>query len=360
MKYATALALLGVANAGVIPMHKKNLTKDMVYGQLDRLQGKYLGGEHIDVKDFMNAQYFIDVEIGTPAQKFTMVPDTGSSNLWVYSHSCWAIPCWTHPTFDSSKSSTYQKDGQDFDITYGSGSIKGAVGKDVAKIGDDITATMGFGEVTKVSGASFLASQMSGIIGLAYNTISVDKLDTFMDLTTLTDKSFSFYLHDSADKSYMVIPGMDEENYAKVDSHKVVEQKYWAIQMDSVAQGTKKIDTSKYLGVIDSGTSLLVGPKAVVDQLIDGITVSADCKGIEDLPVITFTFDGTDYPLAPTDYVLQVSAAGQTECLLGIQSMDFPAGFNYFIVGDVFMRKYPSYFNLNDNTVSFQVAKTLA
>jgi hypothetical protein len=40
--------------------------------------------------------------------------------------------------------------------------------------------------------------------------------------------------------------------------------------------------------------------------------------------------------------------------------MDFPAGFNYFIVGDVFMRKYPSYFNLNDNTVSFLVQNTIA
>ena len=360
MKYATALALCGAASAGRIAMHKRNLTKDMFYGQLDSIQGKFLGGEHIDVQDFMNAQYFIDVEIGTPAQKFTMVPDTGSSNLWVYSHSCWAVPCWTHPTFDSSKSTSYQKDGQAFDITYGSGSIKGTVGKDVAKIADDITATMGFGEVTKVSGASFLASKMSGIIGLAYNTISVDKLDTFMDLSNLKDKSFSFYLHDTSDKSYMVIPGMDEENYAKVDSHPVREQKYWAIQMDSVAQGTKKIDTSKYLGVIDSGTSLLVGPKAIVDPLIEGITVAQDCSGIDSLPTITFTFDGTDYPLSAKDYVLQVSQLGQTECLLGIQSMDFPAGFNYFIVGDVFMRKYPSYFNLNDNTVSFQVAKTVA
>lgn len=114
-----------------------------------------------------------------------MVPDTGSSNLWVYSKSCWAIPCWLHPTFDNSKSSTYQKNGEAFDITYGSGSIAGTVGQDVAKIGDDITSQMGFGEVTKVSGASFLASQMSGIIGLAYNSISVDKLDTFMDLSNL-------------------------------------------------------------------------------------------------------------------------------------------------------------------------------
>ena len=40
--------------------------------------------------------------------------------------------------------------------------------------------------------------------------------------------------------------------------------------------------------------------------------------------------------------------------------MDFPEGFNYFILGDVFMRKYPSYFNLDENTVSFMVASTLA
>jgi hypothetical protein len=54
---------------------------------------------------------------------------------------------------------------------------------------------MGFGEITHVSGISFDVSQMSGIIGLAYSSISVDGLDTFMDLSNLTDKSFSFYLH---------------------------------------------------------------------------------------------------------------------------------------------------------------------
>jgi len=285
-----------------------------------------------------------------------MVPDTGSSNLWVYSHSCWAIPCWTHPTFNSKKSSTYKADTKAFDIQYGSGGIKGTLAHDVAKIGDDVTASMGFGEISHASGVSFLASQMSGIIGLAYNTISVDGLDTFMDLSTLKDKSFSMYLHDTADQSYMVVPGMDEENYSVVQAHKVKEQKYWGLQLDSIAQGTKKIDASKYIGVIDSGTSLLVGPKAIVDPLIDGIEVKKDCSNLDSLPSITFTFDGQDYPLSAHDYVLQI----QNQCMLGIQSMNFPEGFNYFIVGDVFMRKYPTYFNLNENTVSFMVAKTVA
>ena len=82
---------------------------------------------------------------------------------------------------------------------------------------------MGFGEVTSASGISFIASQMSGILGLAYNTISVDKLDTFMDLSNLDDKSFAFYLKDVSEDSYMTIPGMDTEGYDTIETHKVVE-----------------------------------------------------------------------------------------------------------------------------------------
>jgi cathepsin D len=157
----------------------------------------------------------------------------------------------------------------------------------------------------------------------------------------------------------MVVPGMDSENYETIEKHNVVEQKYWALKLDSIAQGDSKIDASDYKAVIDSGTSLLVGPKKIVDPLIKGITVKKDCSNIDSLPSMTFTIDETDYELDASDYVLKITQGGQSECLLGVQSMDFPEGFNYFILGDVFMRKYPSYFNLNDNTVSFQVAKTL-
>jgi hypothetical protein len=86
-----------MVEAKKIPMIKKDLTKEKIYRQMDSIQDKFLGaGQHIVVQDFMNAQYFIEVSVGTPAQKFTVVPDTGSSNLWLYSKSCWSVPCWTH------------------------------------------------------------------------------------------------------------------------------------------------------------------------------------------------------------------------------------------------------------------------
>ena len=96
-------------------------------------------------------------------------------------------------------------------------------------IGDDIEASMSFGEITIANGTSFLVSPMSGILGLAYDTISVNNLPTFFDNSSLEDKSFSFYLHDSDTDSYMVIPGMDSENYEEIQKHSVVEKKYWAL-----------------------------------------------------------------------------------------------------------------------------------
>jgi hypothetical protein len=158
---------------------------------------------------------------------------------------------------------------------------------------------MGFGEISSVSGAAFYASQMSGILGLAYNTISVNNLKTFVDLSTLEDKSFSFYLHYDTEKSYMTIPGYDESAMAgqQFQFHDVIEKKYFSLKLTGLRQGSTKIDAGNYKAVIDSGTSVLVGPKQLVDQLIAGITVRKNCKGIESLPDITFQIDGIDYTL---------------------------------------------------------------
>lgn len=153
----------GLAATATIPLQKRPLTK----ASLEKAAQIYKNGhyypfnglgEELPLKDYMNTQYFAEVSVGTPSQTFTVVPDTGSSNLWLYSKKCNDIPCWYHTTYDATASSTYQADGRAFDITYGSGSITGTVSKDVAQLGSVAVNGMGFGEVTGVSGVAFYAS----------------------------------------------------------------------------------------------------------------------------------------------------------------------------------------------------------
>jgi Eukaryotic aspartyl protease len=70
---------------------------------------------------------------------------------------------------------------------------------------------MKFGEITHVSGMAFYVSQLSGILGLAYDSISVSKLPTFLDTTSMKDKSFALYLALNPKDSFMTIPGYDKD-----------------------------------------------------------------------------------------------------------------------------------------------------
>ena len=286
---------------------------------------------------------------------FKVVPDTGSSNLWVYSSKCFSAACLTHSKYNEKTSSTYESDGQDFDISYGSGSVDGFVSKDVCGLTDDITALMSFGEIQKVKGSTFLISQMDGIIGLGFDSISVNSLPTFMSATdSITDKSFAFYMKTNPETSYMTIPGHDESlGLKEIFTHKVIEETYWNLDFISMTGPNGVIETAGYKAAIDSGTSLIMGPNTLFAPLLDGIVVAQDCSGLADLPDITLTFDSIDYVLTADDYVLKETILSQTQCIMGIMGADLPADFKYVIVGDVFMRKFPTKFNKDDSTVTF-------
>jgi hypothetical protein len=130
-----------------------------------------------ELRNFKNSQYVGTVGIGTPPQPFSVIFDTGSSNLWVPSVACNQPGCITHARFDSHLSSSYSTNGSLFGIRYGTGEVTGRVAQESVTLGPLTVTGQLFGEVTDERGTPFAPGAFSGILGLAYPSLTAPEFE---------------------------------------------------------------------------------------------------------------------------------------------------------------------------------------
>ena len=380
-----------------MPLKKVPLSQQLEYANIDEqvqaLGQKYMGvrpqkhmehlfaneGEYsiqpeknhpVAVSNFLNAQYFCDIAIGTPKQEFKVVLDTGSSNLWVPSEECGSIACYLHQKYDHSSSSTYKKNGTKFAIQYGSGSLEGYVSQDTLFIGDLEIKHQDFAEATSEPGLAFAFGRFDGILGLGYDTISVDGIVppfyNMLDQGLFDEPVFAFYIGDTnkdGDDSVATFGGIDKSHY-KGDMVKIPLRRkaYWEVDLDAITFGKETAEMDNTGAILDTGTSLIALPSTLAELLNKEIGAkkgfngqySIECDQRDSLPDLTFTLTGHNFTIGPYDYILEV----QGSCISAFMGFDIPepAG-PLAILGDAFLRQWYSVYDLGNHAVGLAKAK---
>lgn len=367
LKIFALIVCLATAELVRVPMKKIDNDEyitmvKMKHTKATKTYKNFGGKDDIVINDFQNAQYYGQVSVGTPKQNFDVIYDTGSSNLWVPGK-C-GFRCISKSKFDASKSSSYVENGTAFDIQYGSGPVSGKVETDTACLGSACAVSQGFAVITDVSGlgVGYVAGKFDGICGLAWDSISVDQMKTpfhnLVDSGALDASVFAFFLGDN-EAGELTIGGIDEDHYTgDITWANLVNETYWQIDMPLLAVGSSQIAKDAY-AVIDTGTSLIAGPKDGVAALAKAVGAKALMKGEytidcnADAPDITFVFSGVEFNLAKEDYIIKSG----TQCLFGFMAIDLPPQVGW-IVGDVFIRKYYTVFDWGNERVGFANVKS--
>jgi len=284
-----------------------------------------------------------------------------------------------HNYYDNSKSSTYVKNGTTFAIEYGSGPVAGEYSVDTMSIGGVDVENYLFAEANDVSGLgpAYGVGKFDGILGMAWDDISVDGVQTPLRASVesgkLDEPVFAFYLGSGGAAGELTIGGVNSARYTG-DFHyvPVVEMVegitgYWEIVLDDVLVNGASISSAKR-GVVDSGTSLMVVPTDEIKSIASAVgakqlsiippfnreyTIDCDASA----PNIDFQIDGRTYTLTKEDYSLD---QGSGQCLFAFMGQDIPAPVGPLIImGDVFMRAHYCKFDVGQRRVGFaQIVKS--
>jgi hypothetical protein len=322
------------------------------------------------IKDYANAQYYGIVKIGTPAQEFQVIYDTGSSNLWVPEVGC--VHCgykWIHggkSKYDAGASGTFVEDGTEFSIQYGSGAVSGVYNKDTVTLAEDIDVEgQMFASIHDAGGMGigYAFGYFDGILGLGFDSISVGGVETVfhnaIEQGKVEKPMFAFYLGDNADGE-LTFGGYDDDKFVgdELTWVPLSDATYWRIEMEGIKIGG--FSTGATDAIVDSGTSLIIGPSADIHAIANEIGLKptitgqyyVDCASVDDLPNITWTIAGKEYTVAGKNLVIQSASI----CIFAMMGMDFPKPGPSWILGDVFMREYYTVFDYEGKRVGFAKA----
>uniref|UniRef100_K3XBY2 Peptidase A1 domain-containing protein n=1 Tax=Globisporangium ultimum (strain ATCC 200006 / CBS 805.95 / DAOM BR144) TaxID=431595 RepID=K3XBY2_GLOUD len=372
---ASSAAAAIIASNGKIPLTRQRaLSIKSGARRLKKSATTGSGSNDIPLVNYNGDSYFADIKID--GSTYTVLVDTGSSDLWV---SCSYVSGTSCSSTCPSKSST---------ITYGSGTvcIQGAL--TTVQIGEvsvsDYVVGIAYGSnVLRTSSSSLLSGGSQGLLGLAYQSLATIPTPGGQFIDYLT--SFSVFLTEEAnsDGSFLMLNGVDEDyiskNNLKPYKLSLKEATHWTIGMTAFQVGNetavfpcssatfKSGGTSSCRAIVDTGTSLLYMPTAIFNSFVSsyltpngcGISDETDeassvylCPSSVSLPRLGFTFDDYTFYLEGKDYVISVPDSRYV--MVGL----LPTGSSgdlggTWIIGDTFLKTYYTSYATNQSVTFY-------
>jgi len=351
-----------------VPLEKRTFLMELQSSE----DVKYQGGRSSVVH---KTAFFGKISIGTPAQNFAVVFDTGSGNLLVPADDCKSEACRAHARFLQSKSpsmkevycdgTAYAEDQEaphdEVTITFGTGEIWGRCLQDNVCIGS-VCDRGSFIVATYESRNPFKAFAFDGVLGLGLPSMSQGDDFNFMHRLGgkkfLRNSLFSVFLSDSdSEVSEVTFGEIKHEHLASSIFWVPVarDSGYWEVQIQdmTIDNAPQKLCNECYVAV-DTGTSELAGPSEIVEKLAQQLNVLVDCSNFDQLPKLGFIIGGNILNLEPTDYVDRENS----HCEVSLMPLDVPPPKGpLFVFGIPFLQKFYTVYDEANRKVGFGVAK---
>ncbi|KAK3835270.1 MAG: aspartic peptidase domain-containing protein [Linnemannia elongata] len=327
-----------------------------------------------------DVMYTIPFGLGTPAQNFNVIIDTGSPITWLSSSSCQTETCLTATRFHCDTSTSCKTLNNTFSASYVSG--QGVSGHYVAE-----TYTIGSLQFRGAAGIvtqnkAQLPPKVDGIMGLWYYAAgsAVPILNVLRNNTLLPRNMIGIWLQSTTPNGRSSgsgkLPGASaggEITFGGVDTTKFQGEityvncegkRPWSVPVGGITVGGTEINVSGALATIDTGTTAMLVPRAISDAIngaIPGAIRVTTQGGLWYMPcsgdtVITMTFGTLTFQIPYTHLALQ-SARSKTQqgdyCLSAVM---FPSGptvtIQEWLIGDVFLKNVYSVFDFGTNAAT--------
>ncbi|KAK9475892.1 aspartic peptidase domain-containing protein [Lipomyces japonicus] len=358
--------------------------------------------------------YIANITLGTPAQDFSVILDTGSADLWVQSSSnpsCTSSSsssssslsssssssgsrssgnfCSGTGTFTSSDSSTFSETTVDLSITYADGTYANG------EFAEDVLGFSGVSIKNFTFGLADNSTSNYGVLGIGFAedesvTESYDNLPIrLVDEGVINLRAYSLWLNDIDSSSGSVLfGGIDlakftgelvtidmEPTTGKIYAEFIVSLTDITFNSTSSSNQTKILSSSagdSALEVIlDSGTTYGILPSSVVADIANQLGSSStfedsglyvvNCDYQDSADTLVLKFDSTaklEVSLRQLIVTVESDSAGNEVCVLGVTSSsssllfdDFASDATY-LLGDSFLRSGYFVYDLDNKRVS--------